>query len=79
MRVDNGVPFIYEKDGSQLSLMLDKDTGEYYEFYHYPVDKEGIGHIDEHPADVNGAKLTRVTDDNYDEWISLSLVKESNG
>ena len=75
--MENGTPYIYEKDGEKLSLMLDEKTGEYHEYYHFPG--ESTGNIDEKPANVEGANLRKVSAIDYDEWCELSLVTESNG
>ena len=73
---DYGIPYIYEKNGSKVSLMLNVDTQEYYMYYHFPDDKDG--YITKEPANIDGATLTRVSDENFDEWYKLGLVKIVN-
>lgn len=77
MKVENGVPYIYEKNGTKLSLILDEETNIYHEYYHFPG--ESTGDIDDEPANVEGAQLRKVSTVDYDEWRELSLVTESNG
>lgn len=72
-----GVPYIYEKNGSKLSLIYNEETETYHEYYRFPGDV--TGQIDDEPANVEGAELRKVGAMDYDEWCELSLVTDSNG